>query len=229
VSGQVIGGREADPALWPATFVFRNSLGAGCTATAVSGRVILLAAHCIANGSSGVVTLRGQDIPLTCEYHPNYPADISADFALCLTQGFLNTPSGGFETLEPEPLRPAQNESVVLLGYGCLTVGGADHNFGVLYSGDARISDVRDKTGFIQTQGGAAVCFGDSGGGAYYYKNASGTLRRLFAVNARGNIAQISYLARTASPTFTIWARDWAARQGVELCGLHASTLNCRQ
>jgi hypothetical protein len=229
VRPQVIGATPADPKVWPATFVFRNSQGAGCTATAVGARVILTAAHCLENSSTGIVKINGRDITVNCEYHPNYPTDIGADFALCQTNNDLPVPDMGFETVDVNSQRPAQNENVTLLGYGCLTASGQDHNFGSLFYGDARVTQIRDKYGFVQTRGGSAVCFGDSGGGAYFALNATGTIRRLFAVNARGDIAQISWLTPTASQTFFSWAQAWTAPRKVSICGIGQDTSNCRQ
>src|SRR5262249_48250809 len=156
---------------------------------------ILTAAHCVEGQSTGNVILQGQPVPLTCERHPNYPSDRGADFALCLASLDIPIPDGGFETVEIASQRPAQNEAETLLGYGCRTVGGQDHNFGSLFYGEARVTEIRDKYGFIQARGGAALCSGDSGGGAYFLLNPSGSRRRLFAVNAQGDLSQNSWLA----------------------------------
>src|SRR5688572_32627636 len=59
---QIIGGRKADPAQWPATFVFANPAGGGCTSTAVGEHTIITAAHCIPNGATGVVEVGNRRI-----------------------------------------------------------------------------------------------------------------------------------------------------------------------
>lgn len=233
VSIKVVHGQAANPAIWPSTLVFRKSDGAGCTATEVGSQVILTAAHCVENGLVAKVFIHGQSVQIACDHHPNYPAEITADYALCKAEANLPMPSAGFEVVETGSRRPAQNESVTLLGYGCLTEGGHDLNFGNLFLGGARITSIRDEYGFVQTLGGSAVCFGDSGGGAYYSLNEAGTIRRLFALNANGNIVQVSYLVPIAAPTFTVWATSWAAVHGVGICGLTGAgvvqAVNCRQ
>jgi hypothetical protein len=226
---QVIGANPADPTSWPATFVFRNVEGGGCTATAVGQRVVLTAAHCVEDAAKAWISVRGVSAELTCSSHPAYPADISADFSLCLVAKELPKPGAGFERVNgTEPAAPAQGQAVTLLGYGCTNPFGTDRSFGTLYEGTARVAARPDRNLYIRTNGGAAVCFGDSGGGSYYATTATGTQRALFGVNSRGDISKNSWISATATTGFIDWARAWSKSGGVKICGLDANAEDCR-
>lgn len=224
-----LGANPADRAKWPATLVFRNALGGGCTATMVGPRAILTAAHCIDDGAQGSVEVGNTSVTVTCRHHPAYPGDISADFALCLTAAELRRPDQGFERLHVEAGAPSVRDTIILLGYGCLTETGADRNFGALYEGTATVDATPGRDLYFITRGGAAVCFGDSGGGAYRAVNASGTVRRLLGVNSRGDISRYSWISSTATAGFRDWASGWANQNGVAICGLSAGATGCRQ
>src|SRR5260370_3612640 len=76
--GQVLGDGSvpANPKDWPSTFIFKNSEGGGCTATAVGQKVILTAAHCVKNGATGEVRTTTTTAQVSCLHHPNYPSSI---------------------------------------------------------------------------------------------------------------------------------------------------------
>jgi hypothetical protein len=77
------------------------------------------------------------------------------------------------------------------------------------------------------TQGGSALCFGDSGGAAYT-TGADGS-RVIFGVNSRGNIKDVSYLAAVMDTEFVSWAKTWAkASNNVKLCGIHSDAAYCK-
>lgn len=223
---QVIGGQPANPDIWPATLIFRNADGGGCTATAVGDRVVLTAAHCVANGAAARVEVdaQGTTVDITCDHHPAYPADISADFALCLASASLRFPQR-YEVVSQSAALVAVGRKVTLLGYGCLTAGGADKNFGQLFEGTSTIS-VAEPRDYVVTNGPAAVCFGDSGGAAF---SQDPVARRVVAINSRGDISRNSWLSITSGGLFTNWARTWKSSQGARICGLHNDAVNCHQ
>lgn len=227
---QVIGANPADPARWPGTFVFKNTEGGGCSATAIGRQVILTAAHCVEDGATGSASVGAVEANVVCNRHPSYPKDVSADFSLCFAKTPLPKPGGGFERVNTEDVQmPAMQQAVTLLGYGCTTRGGGDRGFGTLFEGTANVSARPGKDLYLITTGGAAVCFGDSGGGAYYSTNPANTTRRLFGVNSRGDISKTSWISTTANPAFLDWARRWAAANNSRMCGVTANAEDCRQ
>jgi hypothetical protein len=225
---QVLGANPAEHDKWAATLIFRSPTGAPCTATAVGPRVILSAAHCIPNGTEAYVWVARKDVAIACETHPSYPAE-AADFTLCLVDGALSYPPGGFETINADRASPTLMEEVTLLGYGCYA--NDQRVFGRLYQGMAKVNVLASGTGLIETKGGAAVCFGDSGGGAYRFLDNAKTVRRLFGVNVRGDISSVSALAPTATALFIDWSQDWAQKKAVTICGVvpPAPSTGCRQ
>jgi hypothetical protein len=227
---QVIGpnSRAANPANWPVTFVFRSAPNRACTATAIGPQAILTAAHCIPDAATGTIETGQSAVAVTCRHHPRYPADISADFSLCQLATPLPAPVEGFEVVNVNPSSTALGKPITLLGFGCLTQGGTDGSFGRLFEGDTQVISVENND-YIVTGGGAAVCFGDSGGGAYVTLDSFGLQRRLVAVNSRGDISDYSWLSVTASPLFIDWAKAWSANRGVAICGLDAGAQHCRQ
>lgn len=223
---EVIGANPADHSKWAATLIFRSPKGDPCTATAVGPRVILSAGHCIPGGTEAYVLVGNSYATIACERHPSYPAE-TADFTLCLVDGTLSYPPGGFETIDIDRTSPAKGEEVALLGYGCYSR--EQRIFGNLYQGLATVETLASEGGLIQTRGGAAVCFGDSGGGAYRFLDEAKTIRRMFGVNAQGDISKISALAATATDIFIDWSRQWAKERAVTICGIVPPATECRQ
>lgn len=229
-TGEVIGANPADPQVWPTTFTFKNRNGNGCTSTAVGERVILTAAHCVEHGGSGKIRTGASTLEVGCEHHPKYPANVSADFALCLTGSALPKPGSGFEKINSDSKVPTIGQAVILLGYGCLLEDGVDRSFGALYQGAAAVefTSAVDNL-YTVTKGGSAVCFGDSGGGAYTTEGSNPNIRRLIAVNSKGDISEYSWLSSTATDLFLEWAMEWAGSKGVHICGIHEAAAACRQ
>src|SRR5690349_1905023 len=74
----------AKPEDWPATFIFVGD-GGGCTSTAVGERVIMTAAHCIADHGKATVATAVKSVVVTCSRHPSYlQGNKTSDFALCV-------------------------------------------------------------------------------------------------------------------------------------------------
>lgn len=235
---QIIGGTKAVPSEWPATFVFQNPKGGSCTSTAVGERLILTAAHCIPDGSQGIVEWNGKNLTTSCHHHPGYrdgipsndpawAAKVSPDFALCVTD--TRMPQIIAENVDRTGAALKKSGSVHLLGFGCNKEGGTDGGFGVLYEGDATITTLPSQGSYYtEARGGAAVCYGDSGGGAFLFLNQAQTRRLLMGVNSRGDISKVSLLSTTSVKGFVDWAIRFAEQHGTAICGLQNEATGCR-
>ena len=237
---KIINGTRAIPREWPGTFVFSDASGSGCTSTAIGPRVILTAAHCIPDRATGTIEMpSGSITQIECERHPGYHDDVadddplwvqkgSPDFALCAASSDITDTI--FETIDVSGAALKVDRPIHLLGFGCNAEGGSDGGFGVLYEGDALLRSVpMPPSYYLVTTGGAAVCFGDSGGDAYVFLNQDGKRRLLVGVNSRGNIADTSYLSSTSVSGFLKWAKKFATDRGVTICGLPPGATGCRQ
>lgn len=227
----LIGAMQADAKLWPATLVFLYQANVfspvqRCSATLIGPKTVLTAAHCMPNGATAVVKLAGGGRPkVKCTHHPDYIDDTSQDFALCVSnQAFTGF---RFEKINTDIAKPALKAEVKLMGFGCREEDGVDGAFGVLFEGNAVVkSRFANNRNYIRTAGGAAVCFGDSGGGAFIVGGADATL---FAVNSRGDISENSYLSTTANPKFLAFLDSWlTATNAGAICGRGADPALCR-
>ena len=251
VEPKIIGGRKSIVTNWPATFSFNN-----CTSTAIGPRVLLTAAHCVKHRASGRLTVGGTAIDFQCEHHPDYIASVaatggkttSADWALCVAiSGSI--PAKSFEVINTRVGQLKRGSEILLTGFGCNAQGGSDGGYGVQYEGEANINPVKNETdpdglpneqsplwarNYATAIGGAAVCYGDSGGAAYLFLDEAKQSRVVIGVNSRGNVSTVSYLSLTSAGAFESWIRSWADTwadklnlKNLEICGISAKTITC--
>jgi hypothetical protein len=223
-SPMLIGGKPAEAAEWPAS-VYAKAGGSACSATLVGDRTLLMAAHCMGDGKAVTFSAHANQYKATCTHHPDYRGNDRADWALCL----VDRPVTGipFEVLATKAVL-SQNQSLLLSGYGCVNPGGGGGNDGIFRIGYAQVKGLpAGSNHFIVTKGGAALCFGDSGGSAYSVQAAGD--RYVVGVNSQGDIETYSYLSAVFSTSFVKWAETWAKNShGVRICGLHADAAGCR-
>lgn len=223
VEPTLIGGRAADPKDFPASF-YAAMGGSRCTATVVGPQVLFIAAHCVGNGSKATITHKGEKIAGVCEHSSDYRRNSTADYALC---AFGKVIEGiEYEVVNQDESRIKVGDEILLTGFGCVRPGGGGGNDGVYRIGEAKVSRVpRGSDNDIVTGGGAALCFGDSGGPAF--KIASG-MRYQVSINSRGDIRQTSYLSALHTDQAKKFITSWSEKTGLKICGVHKDVPNCR-
>lgn len=221
VQPTLIGGIPVDPKLYEAVLYTRQG-GSRCTSTIVGPRTLITASHCVDNGGTASFLLKGVNYNSKCVHHPDYDRNETADWALC----YIDKTVAGirFESLSMDGSIPKVGDTITLMGYGCTKPDGSGGNDGILRSGLAEVKRTpRNNDWDIVTQGKVALCFGDSGGPAFYLKGAD---RYLISINSRGNIQDTSYLSKTLSnPVFSDWIKAWATEKNTTICGVNIDCL----
>jgi Trypsin len=223
---QVIKGRIGDPQDWPASF-YSLADGGRCTSSLVGSRVLLTAAHCVGNGKDVRISKAGRTYRGTCTHAAEYATNRTADWALCELD--LPVPGVPYETLNSEASRLVEGGEVLLTGFGCTRPGGTGGNDGIYRIGESNIRRLpRGGDYDIITKGGAALCFGDSGGPAFVFLGGAKSQRVLIAVNSRGNILDTSYLSSLTTEAARRFLSTWSQEHEVRICGLYEDAYGCR-
>lgn len=217
----LIGGEVAEPGQFPATF--KTKIGnSWCTGTIIGPRVLQLAAHCVANGGKATFDYAGVDYTATCQRHPAYNGDSTADYALCLVDKEVNVSL--YETLTTEEV--SLGDTLQLLGFGCVRPGGNDQPDGKLRFGPATVVELPIRDNDIMTEKKAALCYGDSGGAAYM-TDSTGILK-IAAINSRGDMNVASWLPAVYTMPAKSFYTSWAANKNAYICGLKDIGERCR-
>lgn len=221
---EVLGGRVADPADYPASFFTRQDWS--CTASLVGPKALLTAGHCVNTGVKTTIRYGNDEIKAVCEHDAAYPGETTADWALCL----LSKPITGvlYEMVNQDPARVKLKDELRLTGFGCNKAKDKSGG-GVLREGDAEVVKLpRAANNDIVTKGDVALCYGDSGGPAFYLPGGAKAKRWQVAVNSRGNIKNKSYLSSTSTPAAQRFLSGWARKNKAGICGLTRKMTGCR-
>ncbi len=214
----LINGRVADPSLFPASVWTRS-----CTATVVGERVVFIAAHCVSGSIS--FTVGANRYTASCNVAREYSGNSTADYALCKTDKVVT--GIPYEKVNIDPARFKVGEPLLLTGYGCVRAGGGGGNDGTYRIGESTIRRMPSgSSNDIVTSGGAALCFGDSGGPAFHV--APDGDRYVVSTNSRGDIRTTSYLSATHTATARRFFDAWYQMAGMKICGIHSDAVGCR-
>lgn len=248
---KIIDGETADQRDYPTIFLAKSNAGF-CTWFLVGPKVLLSAAHCLggARGEKIVakIRIRPPGSPTTfetedCSTADEYPADRSQDWAACRFESAVPVPVGrnvtGYEVISKQAV--ARRTAVRIGGYGCVTTDARGTVSKVYVFGDATVSDApprallpgatTDTPNAIELAAAPSfLCDGDSGGPAFFYPNESDHItRRVIGVNMHTVIeSRTSFLASLSTPSAVSFLTAWSDKRGLQICGLHSSTPNCR-
>lgn len=223
---RLINGTPADLKDWPSS-VYASMSGSRCTATVVGERTLLIAAHCVGNGAKASFSVGANQYSSTCTQAPQYNGNSTADWTLCLIDKVVAGTQ--YENVNSESSRITVGQELTLTGYGCIKPGGSGGNDGIYRVGTAKVTNIPSgNSNDIVTKGGAALCFGDSGGPAFLVDNNT-KARWVVGVNSRGDISTTSYLSSVSTSVALNFIKDWAQKNNQQICGIHSGAMGCRQ
>jgi len=182
----LINGKQVDRSDWLQVVRIGSR---SCTATLVGPNCALTAAHCGENGSRGPLEIyNGPTINYTVVRMPQYKNGSNFDLSVLVLDSDADVP---FATVGLDHTF-ITGQDVDILGYGCVRPGGGGGNDGVLRFGESRVTGMTGTDVVTSWRpGGAALCFGDSGGPMM--ANDSNTI---IAINSKGNIRDTNYNMR---------------------------------
>ena len=220
----LIGGKPADPKDWPAS-VYASMSGARCSATVIGERVLLIAAHCVSNGGTASFSVGANNYTSKCTHSPYYKNNATSDWALCVTN---NKVTGiPYENVNQDEELFQVGDKLMLTGYGCIRAGGGGGNDGTYRIGEAVVRQKPSGTdNDIVTNSGAALCFGDSGGPAFFINSEN--KRWVVSVNSRGNISTTSYLSAVHTEQAKTFMKSWITTNSQDICGISEKAVGCR-
>jgi len=189
---------------------------AGCTATIVGPKVVVTAAHCGNNGDTSTFTLGGTSFSGKFERSSLYPAQDHDVAVIILTSEVVKgTHVDNYSTVGGTAV---VGQTLTLLGYGCTQPGGGGAPDGKLRFGTAKMKSF---SGFdVVSGGGAALCFGDSGGPGFF-STSSGNANILLTVNSKGNIRDTNYTARLDVQESKTFLQQMVTKHTVDICGIN--------
>lgn len=228
----LVKGEPQNPKEFSSVFYSTDSAGRACTATAVGKRVVLTAAHCVDDGGAIEIVVAGRTNRLLCSQAPEYRTDRTADWALCLAANPLAVTRP--ERVAPGPTQLRKDTAVVLTGFGCTERDGGGGGDGVFRAARARVVRTPPREfNYLETDFGASICFGDSGGPTFLQLGPTIAYRVQVAVNSRaeelgeGRLGTRSYLSSILTSEARQFLVEWSGKNAVPICGISEDPGSC--
>jgi hypothetical protein len=211
IEPQLYGGRPTTAAELPGVYW----LGF-CTATLISTKAVITAAHCVETGQRINFRKRdGTQITGVCRQHPRYDDNgmTNNDFALCKISPEIT-----------DTVRASISVETMLAGQRVVMNGYGRPNITVLHVGESVIRSVGSQD--YTTRSIVALGGGDSGGSLF--KGPIPDLTKgpfeVVGINSRREVnGETSYFNITGLSRSVDFFKSYAASESVELCGINAT------
>jgi hypothetical protein len=140
-----------------------------------------------------------------------------------------------YETVNTDATRIRIGTELLLTGFGCTqdTGTGSDGNYRI---GEATVSALPSgSNNDMTTSGDVALCYGDSGGGAFLFLDTAQKKRVQVSVNSRievlddGRLGKSSFLSSTSTMASQSFLKRWASANTADICGVTPSAKNCHE